>query len=113
MARNVERKLVQAGTLKDPILNRKSNIQGIYLKERFQYSNGKSVSNLMPKGVSGPSWDGKNEKAGEVRKGAMRGVRNLSYQELMERRAKGLCFKCGQNYSPMHRYLEKELRLLV
>ena len=43
----------------------------------------------------------------------MRGVRNLSYQELMDRRAKGLCFKCGQNYSPMHRCPEKELKLLV
>ena len=43
----------------------------------------------------------------------MRGVRNLSYQELMERRAKGLYFKCGQHYSPMHCCPKKELKLLV
>ena len=43
----------------------------------------------------------------------MRGTRNLFYQELMDRRAKGLCFKCGQHYSPMHQCPEKELRLLV
>ena len=38
--------------------------------------------------------DGKNEKIGEVRRGqggTMRGVRNLSYQELMDKRAKSLC----------------------
>ena len=46
-------------------------------------------------------------------RGQERGTRHLSYQELMDRRAKGLCFKCGQNYSPMHQCPEKELKLLV
>ena len=53
----------------------------------------------------------------EVRRndrGQERGTRHLSYQELMDRRrAKGLCFKCGQNYNPMHQCPEKELKLLV
>ena len=43
----------------------------------------------------------------------MRGIQNLSYQELIGRRAKGLCFKCGQHYSPMHRCPDKELKLIV
>ena len=43
----------------------------------------------------------------------MRGIRNLSYQEMMDRRAKGLCFKCGQHYSPMHRCPEQELKLVI
>lgn len=41
------------------------------------------------------------------------GARNLSYQELMERRNKGLCFKCGQHYSPSHQCPDKHLRLLI
>ena len=53
---------------------------------------------------------------GEVKKsqgGTPKGFRNLSYQELMERRAKGLCFKCGQHYNPMHCCPDKELKLIV
>ena len=59
---------------------------------------------------------GPNDRAREANrgdKGPNRGFRNLSYQELMERRAKGLCFKCGQNYSPMHQCPEKELKLVI
>ena len=34
MARNVKRKLIQAGTLKGPIMNKKSNFQNTYPRER-------------------------------------------------------------------------------
>ena len=74
MARNIERKLVQAGTLKDSVLNKKSNFQSIYLGERFHYNNGKCSSNLVLKVTLSQNWDGKNEKIREVRRGIMRGV---------------------------------------
>lgn len=32
-----------------------------------------------------------------------RGVKHLSYSELMERKNIGLCFRCGERYHPMHK----------
>lgn len=43
----------------------------------------------------------------------LRGICNLSYQELMERRNKGLCFKCKQHYSPAHHSPDHHLKLLI
>lgn len=37
----------------------------------------------------------------------------MSYNELMERKQKGLCFKCGGPFHPMHQCPEKQLRVLV
>lgn len=31
-----------------------------------------------------------------------KGIRRLSYKELIDRRQKGLCFKCGGTYHPSH-----------
>jgi len=31
----------------------------------------------------------------------------------MNRKAKGLCFKSGEHYHPLHQHAEKQLRLLV
>jgi len=42
-----------------------------------------------------------------------RGLKHLSYQELMERKAKGLCFRCGEKFHPMHQCSEKQLRMLI
>ncbi|MCH80314.1 Ty3/gypsy retrotransposon protein, partial [Trifolium medium] len=42
-----------------------------------------------------------------------RGFTHLSYNELMERKQKGLCFKCGGPFHPMHKCPEKQLRVLV
>lgn len=41
-----------------------------------------------------------------------RGVRHLSYSELLERRSKWLCFCCGEKVSPAHR-CSGQLRLIV
>lgn len=41
-----------------------------------------------------------------------RGVCHLSYGELLDRRAKGLCFRCGEKFSPTHR-CSGSLRLIV
>jgi hypothetical protein len=42
-----------------------------------------------------------------------RGFTYLSYQELLERKQKGLCFKCGGAFHPMHQCPNKQLRVLV
>ncbi|MCI50666.1 RNA-directed DNA polymerase (Reverse transcriptase), partial [Trifolium medium] len=42
-----------------------------------------------------------------------RGFTRLSYQELMERKQKGLCFKCKGPFHPMHQCPERQLKVLV
>ncbi|KAD6454987.1 hypothetical protein E3N88_09693 [Mikania micrantha] len=42
-----------------------------------------------------------------------RGVRSLSRTEWGERRKKGLCYKCGQPFSPTHKCPEGQLRVLL
>lgn len=42
-----------------------------------------------------------------------RGFTHLSYQELMDRKQKGLCFKCKGPYHPNHQCPDKQLRILV
>lgn len=42
-----------------------------------------------------------------------RTVRNLSSQEIADRRKKGLCFKCGGQFHPRHQCPDKNLRVMV
>ncbi|KAD4385333.1 hypothetical protein E3N88_25501 [Mikania micrantha] len=42
-----------------------------------------------------------------------RGVRSLSRTEWEERRKKGLCFRCGQQFGPTHKCPEGKLRILL
>ena len=42
-----------------------------------------------------------------------RGFQHLSYQELMDRKQKGLCFKCKGPFSPTHQCPDKHLRILL
>lgn len=37
----------------------------------------------------------------------------MSYQELLDRRSTGLCFKCGQHYNPTNQCPDKHMRLLI
>lgn len=39
--------------------------------------------------------------------------RSYFYQEFLKRKEKGLCFRCGQNYSPMHKCPSKSLRVTI
>nr|GEV03683.1 Ty3/gypsy retrotransposon protein [Tanacetum cinerariifolium] len=41
------------------------------------------------------------------------GTRHLTKQKWEDRRRKGLCFSCGQKYSPQHKCLEGTLRILL
>ncbi|KAJ9547857.1 hypothetical protein OSB04_020400 [Centaurea solstitialis] len=42
-----------------------------------------------------------------------RGVKHLPYADLMDRKAKGLCFRCGERYHPLHQCAERQLRMLI
>lgn len=42
-----------------------------------------------------------------------RGIRHLSYSELMERKSKGQCFCCSERYHPLHRCADRQLRLVI
>ncbi|XP_057416454.1 uncharacterized protein LOC130711034 [Lotus japonicus] len=42
-----------------------------------------------------------------------RGVRHLPYQELLDRRQKGLCFKCGGKFHPLHQCPDRQLRTML
>lgn len=42
-----------------------------------------------------------------------RGIQHLPYSELMDRKAKGLCFRCGERFHPLHQRAEKQFRLVI
>jgi len=61
----------------------------------------------------GTNGSGPNQK-GESKNGPRdRGVKHLSYNDLLVKRQKGLCFKCGGIYSPQHRCPEKHLKIML
>lgn len=37
----------------------------------------------------------------------------VPYSELMDRKAKGSCFRCGERFHPLHQCGEKQLRLVI
>ncbi|MCI42738.1 RNA-directed DNA polymerase (Reverse transcriptase), partial [Trifolium medium] len=70
-------------------------------------------SNLSKGGGVGPKGD-KQAQFDKRRNGIRdRGFTHLSYPELLERKQKGLCFKCGGAFHPMHQCPDKQLRVLV
>ncbi|ESW33878.1 hypothetical protein PHAVU_001G106100 [Phaseolus vulgaris] len=40
-------------------------------------------------------------------------TKHLPYSKLMNKKARGMCFKCGEHYHPLHHCEEKQLHLLV
>lgn len=42
-----------------------------------------------------------------------RGIKHLPYSELMDRKARGFCFRCGERYNPLHQCAEKQFRLVI
>lgn len=61
--------------------------------------------------ASSPSSKGDRSKFMQLE--MTRGVRHLSYWELMHSKAQGLCFRCGERYHPLHQCTSCSLRLLV
>jgi len=41
------------------------------------------------------------------------GTKHLPFSKLMNRRATGLCFLCGERYHPLHQCTERQLGLVV
>jgi hypothetical protein len=73
----------------------------------------KGGKEATPRGSgSGPRDERPNH--GDRRNGPRdRGFTHLSYNELMDRKRKGLCFKCKQPFQPGHQCPEKHLRVLI
>lgn len=42
-----------------------------------------------------------------------RGIRHLSYQQLVERQKKGLCYKCGGPFHPHHQCPDRQLKVMM
>ncbi|MCI36754.1 RNA-directed DNA polymerase (Reverse transcriptase), partial [Trifolium medium] len=63
----------------------------------------------------GNGFKGDNQAQNEKKRNGPRdrGFTHLSYNELMERKQKGLCFKCGGPFHPMHKCPDKQLKVLV
>ncbi|PNX99328.1 retrotransposon-related protein [Trifolium pratense] len=72
-------------------------------------------SNPSPKSHSAMSKSNSNTSMATTgRTGPWKGVRSVQNSEIVERRAKGLCFKCGERWHPtMHKCPEKALRVLI
>lgn len=43
----------------------------------------------------------------------IRGIKHLPYLELMDRKACGLCFRCGKRFHPLHQCTDKQLCLVI
>lgn len=41
------------------------------------------------------------------------GVNHLSYHELMDRKAKGLCFRCGKKFHPLYQCPNRSLHVMI
>lgn len=65
-------------------------------------------------GVSSGPLSPRNDQPKNARNGPKdRGIKHLSYQELMECKQRGLCYKCGEKYHPQHLCLERALQIML
>ncbi|WVZ24507.1 hypothetical protein V8G54_003051 [Vigna mungo] len=70
---------------------------------------------------NGGNWGGngtgpgeKKEWGGQSRTGPKdRGANHLTYQDLLDRKQKGLCYKCGGVFGPLHLCPVKQLRVIM
>lgn len=53
------------------------------------------------------------DDAGRWNNSRSRGVRHLPYFELMDRKARGFCFRCGEKFHSLHQCAEKQLCLVI
>ncbi|XP_057429344.1 uncharacterized protein LOC130722592 [Lotus japonicus] len=63
--------------------------------------------------VKNDKGDRREEKGNPRPQPRDKGVRHLPYQELLDRRQKGLCFKCGGKYHPLHQCPDKQIRIML
>ncbi|WVY93239.1 hypothetical protein V8G54_032327 [Vigna mungo] len=65
-------------------------------------------------GGNGPGPGEKKDWGGQSRTGLKdRGANHLTYQDLLERKQKGMCYKCGGLFGPLHRCPVKQLRVIM
>ncbi|KAJ1416907.1 Retrotransposon gag domain [Sesbania bispinosa] len=60
--------------------------------------------------LSGNGSEGVSRKSGN---NGSRGTHNLTTKEWEERRRKGLCFRCGQQFGPLHKCPDPRLRVMI
>nr|KYP45665.1 hypothetical protein KK1_032780 [Cajanus cajan] len=64
--------------------------------------------------TNGPGPNSRLEGGGRNKIGQRdRGTKHLAYQDLLDRRQRGLCYKCGGPYGPLHQCPVKQLRLIL
>nr|KYP60102.1 Retrovirus-related Pol polyprotein from transposon opus [Cajanus cajan] len=64
--------------------------------------------------TNGPGPNSRLEGVGRNKIGQRdRGTKHLAYQDLLDRRQRGLCYKCGGPYGPLHQCPVKQLRLIL
>lgn len=61
--------------------------------------------------VAGSARGGELSRVSNMEKA--RGVKHLLYNELMERKSRGLCFRCGEQYHPLHQCVARSLWVLI
>lgn len=122
-ARRVERKLnFEQGLGRGPW---KRELSGIGSGQKSWPNKSPTGSQSSSSGGSGPKgsysfnrprseWGANPASSGSVQSTAAkpRFTRSISPRELSDLRAKGLCFKCQQPYSPLHRCGEKVFKLI-
>lgn len=102
------------GSQYNPGSTRMGNGSTNYFVGSVQSKTGSSPSN--PNGNTNANTSTVRSRGDEGRRyGGERncGLKHLLYSELMERRAQGLCFRCGEKYHPLHQCAEKQLRLVI
>jgi hypothetical protein len=72
----------------------------------------------LPGGSKGSSSNGPRDERNHQGEGRRNGPRDreythLTYNELMEKKQKGQCFKCKGPFHPMHKCPDKHLRILI
>ncbi|KAL6516002.1 hypothetical protein OROGR_019307 [Orobanche gracilis] len=94
----------------------KSNLGSDWVHVRGQRE-APGAGNSSRAGAVGPSHSPRPNRNSEYdRKGTWprdRGTRHLTTAEISDRRQKGLCFKCGGKFHPMHQCPDKQLRIMV
>lgn len=74
-------------------------------------SNGSNMISMMSLASTGRKVDN-DARTGLLEK--WKGVRSIHNDEIEDKKAKGLCFKCGRkHHSTLHKYPERALRVLI
>lgn len=85
--------------------------QGRVRTQNGEWAFEKGARGSIDKGGANPG--PKQELGGKGYGPRDRGIRNLSYQQIEERRKKGLCFKCGGPFHPRHQCPDRQLRIMI